>query len=251
MKKANQKKRTYPTEAVEQFRKKIVTLRREWPEAHEIAEHLELRSPEIDEWAREFFKKELPLLRELWLKYKIAPAEIVGTVALWKLSPVANSYPERLRRKRPKARLAAQLKKAADAVRLIRSVSCPVWSIDVLDHYDIALEYSLDELAQKVRALRTISGRPEKRMLRECACDLEKIFREHTQKGKSLYLRIAEILRAAWPDQWTLHGKNSGDIEKAEINAVKDLLRPRHKATLDQLHSPKSRRRIGYSRKLS
>lgn len=219
----HQKKQTYslpPEQLAEQFKSRIEKLRQTWPEPHEIAEHLVVRSPEIDKWVREFFKKELPLLRELWLDHKIPPAEIIETVSLCKFASMAHTLPPELRSARQRERLAAKIKKAAESVRLVRSVNCPVWQIDVLDQGGIDLEFRLDVVEQKIRALRPSSGRPENRMFRECASELEKIFREHTKQSR--YWQIAQLLHATWPHEWVRHGD-----KQAEISAVKDLLRPR------------------------
>ena len=230
------------------FATRAVVITQEWPAAHEIAEPFLMRSPQSDKWAIEFFEKELPLLEELWLKYKIPPAEIVEAVTLSKFAPVADSYPKRLRSSRLRKRLAAQYEKLAARHRELSSVNDQIWGVNVLDQSDTSLDLRLEEIARKIRALRSIPGKPEKRMrLRVCAHWLSEIFERHTPKRGRLNLQIAELLSVAFSDQWRLHGRNRVDVEQAEISAVKDLLRPRRRrygrAALDQ--RPRANRSTG------
>jgi hypothetical protein len=174
-----------------------------------------MSGPEYERWIERFLKKAKPCLRDLYVKHGVPPADVIETIMLCVFSPVPATFPKILRSERRRERLARQYEKLARITQDLDGLSTPVWEMKLFDDY---LYLKLEDAAERIRKLRSVNGRPKNRGLRECASYLLGDLQHHAKsKPRSWYPDIAELLHAAFPDDFA-------NLED-KARAVSDLLR--------------------------
>jgi hypothetical protein len=178
---------------------------------------LGMSGPEYEQWIEPFLKKAKPCLMDLYIKYEIPPGDVIETVMLSRFAPVPATFPKVLRNARRRERLATQYERLAKVTSELDGLNSPVWGYKLVhDH----LELYLKNAAESIRRLKSVSGRPEDRMLKECARSFLGLFRDYKSDKLSVASQrsyIDVLLGAAFPDRWVTHGDGA--------RAVGDLLR--------------------------
>jgi hypothetical protein len=179
-----------------------------------------LSDPEFDKWIWPFIEKARPCLKALYLSYKIPPGEVIEIMTFCKFAPAPAVFPEVLRSAKRREKVAAQFEKLAETVRQLDGLRAPVWGVKLfpdLTESRKLLDVTLHDAAEKIREVKSVSGRPEDRMLRECAEWLSKLFRDYKLNVTSQRSYIDALLKAAFPDRWLAHADG--------VSAVKSLLK--------------------------
>jgi hypothetical protein len=178
---------------------------------------LGMSGPEYEQWIEPFLKKAKRCLMDLYIKYEIPPGDVIETVMLSRFAPVPATFPKVLRNARRRERLATQYERLAKVTSELDGLSSPVWDIKLFDdHLDIRLKSA----AERIRKLKSVSGRPEDRMLKDCAGFLLGLFRDYKSDKLSVASQrsyVDVLLGAAFPNRWVTHGDGA--------RAVRDLLR--------------------------
>ena len=178
---------------------------------------LGMSGPEYEQWIEPFLKKAKPCLMDLYIKYEIPPGDVIETVIVWRFARTPATFPKILRSSQRRERLATQYERLAKVTSELDGLKSSVWGYKLCDDHQ---ELSLKKTAERIRRVKSVPGRPEDRMLKECARSLLGLFVDFKSDKLSVASQrsyVDVLLGAAFPDRWVTHGDGA--------RAVRDLLR--------------------------